>query len=51
MVLGHVGRLQFREDGDLLNDVVDFIFGVFDVDDLDCDRFAGPPINSNIEEK
>jgi hypothetical protein len=37
MVLRDVGRVELGEDGDLGDDVVNFIVGVFDVDDLDGD--------------
>jgi hypothetical protein len=51
VVLGHIGRLQFRENGNLLNDVVHFIFGVFDVDYLDGNGLSSTPINSKSAEE
>jgi hypothetical protein len=37
MVLGDIGGLQFRQDRNLLDDVVDLVLGIFDVDDFDGD--------------
>lgn len=37
MVFCDVRRFELRQDRNFLNDVVHFVFGVFDVDDLDRD--------------
>ncbi len=37
IVFGDVGRLQLRQNGDLLDDVLDLVLGALDVDDLDGD--------------
>lgn len=41
IVLCRVGRVETGEDGDFLDDVVDFVFGVLDIDDFDGDGLAG----------
>jgi len=40
VVLGDVWRVEPREDRNLLDDVVHFIFGVLDVNDFDRDRLS-----------
>jgi hypothetical protein len=39
MVSGHVWRVEFGQDGDLLNDILHLIFGILNIDYLDRDRF------------
>jgi hypothetical protein len=41
IVFCRVGRVEAREDGDFLDDVVYFVFCVLDIDDLDGDGLAG----------
>jgi hypothetical protein len=50
MVLGDEGGIEFGQDGDLLNDVFDLVFGIFDVDDLDRDRLARTLIDTSIRD-
>ena len=51
VVLGDIWRVQLGENGNFLNDIVDFIFGVFNVDDLNGDCFPGPLVVPNINGK
>jgi hypothetical protein len=51
MVLGDIWGVQFGENGNLLNDIVNFIFGVFNVDDLNGDCFSGPLVVPNVKGK
>jgi hypothetical protein len=51
MILRHVWRLEFRQDRDLLDDVIYLILGVFDIDDLDRNRFSGTSIDSMRDEE
>lgn len=46
VVLGHKGRLQLGQDGDLLDDVLDLILGALDVDNLDGDGLAGALVDT-----
>ena len=45
MVLGDIRRVELRQDGDLLNDVFDLVFGIFDVNDFDSNRLPRPPVD------
>ena len=36
IVLRDIWGLEFRQDGDFLDDILDLILSAFDVDDLDC---------------
>lgn len=45
MILCHIWRLEFRQDRDLLDDVIYLILGVFDIDNLDRNGFSGTSIN------
>lgn len=38
--------MEFGQDVDLLDDVVDFIFRIFDIDDLDGYRLTGSLIDT-----
>ena len=40
IVFGDMVGVKFGEDGDLLDNIVDFIFGALDVDHLDSDSAA-----------
>ncbi len=51
VVLGDIWGVQFGENGNLLNDIVDFVFGVFNVDDLNGDCFSGPLVVPNVKGK
>jgi hypothetical protein len=46
IVFGDVGRLQLREDGNLLDDVLDLVLGALNVNDLDGDRLAGALVHT-----
>jgi hypothetical protein len=48
-VLGDVGRVEFGQDADFLNDVVDFVLCVFDVDDLDRNGRAGTLVDAFVD--
>ena len=48
VILGHVGRLQLRKDGDLLDDILDLILGALDVDDLDGHGLARPLVDAGL---
>ena len=45
MVFGDVGRVKLRQDRDLLDNVFNFVLCVFDVDNFDGYRLAGPSID------
>jgi hypothetical protein len=49
MVFRDVGGVEFGEDGDFLDDVFDFVVGVFDVDDFDGDGLAGAFVDAEWE--
>lgn len=38
MIPGHVGRIELRQDSNLLDDIFNLIFGILDVDDFDRNR-------------
>lgn len=46
MVFRDVRRVEFGQDGDLLDDVFDFVVCAFDVDDLDGDGLAGALVDA-----
>lgn len=46
MIFGDIGRFQFGQDGNFLDDIVDIILGIFDVNNLDGDGFSSAPINT-----
>lgn len=50
IVLGYVGRLQFRKNGNLLDNVLDFVFGALDIDNLDGNRLARSLIYADWEQ-
>lgn len=51
MVFGDIWGFQLGQDRNLLDDVVHFVFGIFDVDDFNSHGFSGSSIHtvSNIE--
>lgn len=49
IVLCDVGRVHARENHDLAHDVVDLVFGIFHVNDLDGDRVARPPVKAFVD--
>jgi len=49
VILCDVGRVELGEDGDLLDDVVDFVFGVFDIDYLNRYRLARPFVDAFVD--
>lgn len=48
VVSGHVGRIKFRQDSNLLDDIFDFVLGILNVDDFDCDRGTSSLIDSMV---
>lgn len=46
MVFRDVGRFEFGQDCNLLDDVVHVVFSIFDIDDFDGDRLASSAINT-----
>lgn len=45
MVLGHIRGMELGQDGDFLYDIFNLVLGVFDINDLDGYRLAGPFID------
>lgn len=41
MILRNIWRVEFGQDGNFLDNIFDFIFGIFDINDLDSDRITG----------
>jgi hypothetical protein len=48
-VLGDERRIALTEDLDLLLDILDLIFGLFQVDDLDGDHLLGPVVDPFVD--
>ncbi len=46
IVFCDVGRLQLRQDGNLLDDVLDLILGALDIDDLDSNGLTGALVHA-----
>lgn len=46
MIFGDIGRFQFGQDGNFLDDIVDIILGIFHVNNLDGDGFSSALINT-----
>jgi hypothetical protein len=46
MVFGDIWGFQFGQDRNLLDDVVHFVFGIFNVDDFNGHGFSGPSIHT-----
>jgi hypothetical protein len=41
MILRNIWRVEFGQDGNFLDNIFDFVFSIFDINDLDGDRVAG----------
>ena len=50
MILCYIGRMQFGQDSYFLNNVFDFVFGVFDIDYFDCYCLAGTLVDPGTYE-
>jgi hypothetical protein len=46
IVLCNIGGLQLRQDGNLLDNVLDLVLGALDVDNLDGNRLAGSLVDT-----
>jgi len=46
MILGHIWRLEFGQDGNFLNDILHLVLGIFDINDFDRYRFTSAFIDS-----
>lgn len=46
MVFRDVGRFEFGQDCNLLDDVVHIVFSILDIDDFDGNGLASPAINT-----
>jgi hypothetical protein len=46
MILRDIWGVEFGQDGDFLDNIFDFVFGIFDVDDFDSNRVAGTFIDA-----
>lgn len=49
MVFCDIRRVELGQDGNLLDDVLDFVVCAFDVDDLDCDGLAGAFVDAGTD--
>jgi hypothetical protein len=41
MILRNIWRVEFGQDGNFLDNIFDFVFSIFDINDLDSNRIAG----------
>lgn len=45
MVFRYVGRMKFGQDGDFLDDILNFVFSVLNIDDLDRYGLSRSPVD------
>lgn len=43
-----MGRVEFRENRNLRDNILDVVFGIFDINDFDRDGFATPVIDTSV---
>ena len=48
IVSRNMGRVEFRENRDLRDNILDVVFGIFDINDFDRDGFATPFIDTSV---
>jgi hypothetical protein len=48
MIFGDEGGVKFRQDRNLLDDILDFILGIFDINDFDGYRLACAFIDAEL---
>jgi hypothetical protein len=48
MIFSDEGGVEFRQDRNLLNDILDFILGIFDINDFDGYRLACAFIDAEL---
>lgn len=46
MILCHVGRLELRQNGNLLDNILDLIFRALDIDNLDRNGLTGSLVDA-----
>ena len=51
IVLCDIWRLELREDGDLLDDILDLVLGALNVNDLDGDSFASALVDATSAQR
>ena len=48
IVSRNMGRVEFRENRNLRDNILDVVFGIFDINDFDRDWFTIPVIDTSV---